>query len=73
MNFYEMFYLQTQEASMATYFAPAFATLSMRYLEMKQYAIIRNKFNLPVFNYFEQNWKIKTKFNKVKQIGRCFK
>ena len=34
MNFYEMFYLETQETSMATHFAPAFATLSMRYLEM---------------------------------------
>ena len=38
-------------------FAPTYATLSMGFHEIELYAIIRNKFTLPVSNYFEQNWK----------------
>ena len=42
---------------MGTIFAPTYATLSMGFHEIELYAIIRNKFTLPVSNYFEQNWK----------------
>ena len=42
---------------MGTIFGPAHATLSMGFHEIELYAIIRNKFTLPVSNYFEQNWK----------------
>ena len=42
---------------MGTIFAPTYATLSMGFHEIERYAIIRNKFTLPVSNYFEQNWK----------------
>ena len=52
-----MFYLQIQGTAMGTVFAPTYATLSMVFHEIELYAIIRNKFTLPVFNYFEQNWK----------------
>ena len=38
-------------------FAPTYATLSMGFHEIELYAIIRNKFTLPISNYFEQNWK----------------
>ena len=34
-----------------------YATLSMGFHEIELYDIIRNKFTLPVSNYFEQNWK----------------
>ena len=43
---------------MSTIFAPTYATLSMGFHEIELYAITRNKFTLPVSNYFEQNWKI---------------
>ena len=58
-----------------------YATL-MGYHEIELYAIIRNKFTLPVSNLFEQNWKrflddcfifLRLSFNKVKRIARCFK
>ena len=55
--FDEMFYLQIQGTAMGTIFAPTYATLSMGFHEIELYAIIRNKFTLPVSNYFEQNWK----------------
>ena len=42
---------------MGTIFAPTYATLSMGYHEIELYAVIRNKFTLPVSNYFENNWK----------------
>ena len=42
---------------MGTIFAPTYATLSMGFHEIELYAIIRNKFTLPVSSYFEQNWK----------------
>ena len=58
MTFDEMFYLQIQGTAMCTIFAPTYATLSMGFHEIELYAIIRNKFPLPVSNYFEQNWKI---------------
>ena len=57
MTFDEMFYLQTQGTTMGTIFAPTYATLLMAFHEIELYAIIRNKFTLPVSNYFEQNWK----------------
>ena len=57
MTFDEMFYLQTQGIAMATIFAPTYATLLIAFHEIELYAIIRNKFTLPVSNYFEQNWK----------------
>ena len=57
MTFDEMFYLQIQRTAMGTIFAPTYATLSMGFPEIELYAIIRNKFILPVSNYFEQNWK----------------
>ena len=55
--FDEMFYLQIQGTAMGTVFAPTYATLSIVFHEIELYAIIRNKFTLPVSNYFEQNWK----------------
>ena len=57
MTFDEMFYLQIQGTAMGTIFAPTYATLSMGFHEIELYVIIRNKFTLPVSNYFEQNWK----------------
>ena len=57
MTFDEIFYLQIQGTAMGTIFALPYATLSMGFHEIKLYAIIRNKFTLPVSNYFEQNWK----------------
>ena len=57
MTFDEMFYSQIQGNAMGTIFAPTYATLSMGFHEIELYAIIRNKFTLPVSNYFEQNWK----------------
>ena len=42
MTFDEMFYLQIQGTAMGTIFAPTYS---------------RNKFTLPVSNYFEQNWR----------------
>ena len=57
MTFDEMFYLQIQGTTMGTIFVPTYATLSMDYHEIELYAIIRNKFTLPVFNYFERNWR----------------
>ena len=42
---------------MGTIFAPTYATLSMGFHEIELYTIIRNKFTLPVSNYFDQNWK----------------
>ena len=47
MTFDEFFYLQV----------PTYAALSMCFHEAELYAIIRNKFTLPISNYFEQNWK----------------
>ena len=78
MTFDEMFCLQIQGTALGTIFAPTYATLSMGFHEIELHAIIRNKFTLPVLNYFEQNWKrlfhiFKIKFNKVKRITRCFK
>ena len=58
MTFDEMFYLQIQGTAMGTIFAPTCATLSMGLHEIELYAIIRNKFTLPVSTYFEQKWKI---------------
>ena len=57
MTFDEMFYLQRQGTEMGTLFALTYATLSMGFHEIELYAIIRNKFTLPVSNYFEENWK----------------
>ena len=57
MAFDEMFYLQIQGTPMGTIFAPKYATLSRGFHEIEFYAIIRNKFTLPVSNYFEQNRK----------------
>ena len=57
MTFDEMFHLQIQGTAMGIIFAQAYATLSMGFHETELYAIIRNKFTLPVSNYFEQNWK----------------
>ena len=57
MTFDEIFYLQIQGTAMGTIFAPTYATLSMAFHEIELYAIIRNKFALPVWNYFEQNWR----------------
>ena len=42
---------------MGTIFSPTYATLSMGFHEIELYAIISNKFTLPVSNYFEENWK----------------
>ena len=52
-----MFHLQIQGTAMGTIFAPTYTTLSIGFNEVELYAIIRNKFTLPVSNYFEQNWK----------------
>ena len=38
---------------MGTIVAPTYATLSMGFHEIELYAIIRNKFTLPVSNYLE--------------------
>ena len=57
MTFDKIFYLQIQGTAMGTIFAPTYATLSMGFDKIELYAIIRNKFTLPVSNYFEQNWK----------------
>ena len=83
VTFDEMFCLLIKGIAMGTIFAPAYATLSMDFHEIEPYAIIRNKFTLPISNYFEQNWKrlfiffifhiFKIKFNRAKRITRCFK
>ena len=57
MSFDEMFYLQIQGTATGTIFVSTYATLSMGFHEIELYAIIRNKFTLPVSDYFEQNWK----------------
>ena len=57
MSFDEMFYLQIQGTATGTIFVPTYATLSMGFHEIELYAIIRNKFTLPVSDYFGQNWK----------------
>ena len=57
MTFDEMFYFQIEGTAMGTIFAPTYATLSMGFHEIELHAIMRNKFTLPVSNYFEQNWK----------------
>ena len=57
MTFDKMFYFQIQGTTMGTIFSPTYATLSMGFHKIELYAIIRNKFTLPVCNYFEQNWK----------------
>ena len=57
ITFDQMFYLQMQGTAMGTIFALTHATLSMGFHETELYTIIRNKFTLPVSNYFEQNWK----------------
>ena len=57
MTFDEIFYLKIQGTAMGTIFTPKYATLSMGFHEVELYAIIRNKFALPVSNHFEQNWK----------------
>ena len=56
MTLDEMFYLQIQGTAMGTILAPTYATLSMGFHEIELYAIIRNKFTLPISNHFEQNW-----------------
>ena len=48
MTFDEMFYLQIQGTAIGTIFAPTYTTLSMGFHEIELYAIIRNKFTLPV-------------------------
>ena len=53
----EVFYLQIEGTPMGTIFASTYATLSMGYHKIELYAIIKNKFTLPVSNYFEQIWK----------------
>ena len=67
---------------MSTIFAPSYATLSIGFHEPELYAIIRNKFTLPVYNLFwtklKKNFRgllhiFKIKFNKAKRIARCFK
>ena len=81
ITFEEMFYSQIQGTVMGTIFAPTHATLSMGFHEIELYAIIRNKFTLPISNYFEKNWKrflddcfiYNIKFNKAKRIARSFK
>ena len=57
VSFDVMFYLQIQGTATGTVFVPTYATLSMGFHEIERYAIIRNKFTLPVSDYFEQNWK----------------
>ena len=66
MTFDEMLYLglqckryngtAIQGTAMGTIFAPTLS-LSMGFHEIELYTIIRNKFNLPISNYFEQSWK----------------
>ena len=51
------FYLQMQGTAMGTVYALTYATLSMSFHEIELYAIIRNKFTLPISNYFEQKWE----------------
>ena len=55
MTFDEMLYLQIHGTAMGTMFAPTYATLSMGFHEIELDAIIRNKFTLPVSNYFEES------------------
>ena len=55
MTFDEMFYLQIQGTTMGTIFAPTYTTLSTGFHEIELYTRIRNKFTLPISNYFEQN------------------
>ena len=57
MTFEEIFYFQIQVTAMDTIFAPLYPTLSMAFHEIKLYAIVRDKFTLPISNYFEQDWK----------------
>ena len=57
MPFEKIFYLAIQGTAMGTIFAPTYGTLSMDYHEIELYAIIKNKFPLPVSKDFEQNWK----------------
>ena len=45
-----------QGTTMGTIFAPTLS-LPMGFHEIELYTIIRNKFNLPISNYFEQSWK----------------
>ena len=78
MTFDEMFYLQIQGIAIGTIFALTYATLSIGFHEIELCAIIRNKFTLPVSNYFEQNWKrflddCFIKFKKTKRIAGCSK
>ena len=57
MPFEKIFYLAIQGTAMGTIFAPTYGTLSIDYHEIELYAIIKNKFTLPVSKDFEQNWK----------------
>ena len=57
MLFEKIFYLAIQGTAMGTIFAPTYGTLSIDYHEIELYAIIKNKFTLPVSKDFEQNWK----------------
>ena len=66
---------------MGKIFARTYATSLMGFHEIELYAIIRNKFTLPVSNELEQNWKrfsddcliFKIMFNKAKRVARCLK
>ena len=74
MTFDEMFYLKIQGTAIGTIFVLTYATLYIGFHEIELCAIIRNKFTLPVSNYFEQNWKrflddCIIKFRKTKRIA----
>ena len=56
MKFNNAFYKQIKGTAMGTIFAPTYATLSMRYFEIKLYSVCTFKYGEPLAEHIKENW-----------------
>ena len=56
MKFTNEFYNQIKGTAMVTIFAPTYATLSMRYFEIKVYSVCSFKCGELLAKYIKENW-----------------
>ena len=56
MKFNNEFYNQIKGTSMGTIFAPTYATLSMRFFEIKLYSVCTLKYGVLLTEYIKENW-----------------
>ena len=56
MKFNNEFYNQIVGTVMGTIFAPTYATLSMRYFEIKLYSVCTFKYEDLLAEYIKENW-----------------